>query len=506
MITESDKILLEDKGITPEQFEQQLEYFRRGFPFLELVAPASAEKGVMVVSPDEEQKYLDSWDIYRENENRRILKFVPASGAASRMFKDLFAFLDASYDVPTTDFEKKFFDGLHKFAFYADLDEACVENAGKGIKELLAEGKYKTIVNNLLDVRGLNYGNLPKGLLKFHKYVDYSRTPVEEHMQEGYLYAQNARNEISLHFTVSHEHRDLFETLVNVKAPMMEKSLDVKYNISFSEQQSNTDTVAVDENNEPIRENGKILFRPGGHGALIKNLNKLDADVVFIKNIDNVLPDKYKATETKYKKILAGVLVDVQEKIFSYLKLIDSGKYSHEELLEILHFLQDVLNIKNPETKLLEDAEMVLYLKRKLDRPCRVCGVVKNIGEPGGGPFLAVNSDGIVSPQILESSQIDMADLRKAEMFRDSAYFNPVDLICGIKDYRGSLFNLKDYIDENTGFISMKSRNGKPLKALELPGLWNGAMSDWNTVFVEVPIETFNPVKTINDLLRECHL
>lgn len=506
MITESDKILLEDKGITIQQLEQQLESFKKGFPFLELSAPASIEKGILAVSPEEEIKYLNIWDNYTKLENKRIVKFVPASGAASRMFKDLFEFLDTPYNIPTTKFEKAFFEGLSKFAFYADLDEVCKKNEGKDITMLLAEDDYKSIVKNLLKPQGLNYGNLPKGLLKFHKYGDYSRTPVEEHLKEGFLYTQNGEKKVDLHFTVSHEHRQLFESLIEDRRPLMEKELNVSYNITFSEQQASTDTIAADSNNEPFRENGKLLFRPGGHGALIKNLNKLDADVVFIKNIDNVLPDRHKVVETRYKKILAGVLVDVQNKVYEYLKLIDSGKYTHEELMEILYFLQNVLNIKNPETKFLEDAEMVLYLKRKLDRPCRVCGMVRNVGEPGGGPFLAVNEDGTVSPQILESSQIDMNDPEKKEMFEKGTHFNPVDMVCGVKDYRGHHFNLTDYVDQNTGFISIKSKNGKELKALELPGLWNGAMSDWNTIFVDVPIETFNPVKTVNDLLRACHL
>lgn len=505
-MTDSDKHCLEEKGIDIVEFLQQLDRFKTGFPYLELASAASVNKGIKVVALEEEHVYLDKWDNYRGTP-KQIVKFVPASGAASRMFKDLFSFLDADYSVPTTSFEKTFFDGLSKFAFYEDLDESCLKNEDKSIEELLQEGEYKVIVQNLLKSKGLNYGSLPKGLLKFHRYTDSSRTPVEEHLQEGYLYAQNSKGEINIHFTVSPEHRALFEGLIASLKEEKEKALSVSYNISFSEQKSRTDTVAVDAKNEPFRDDdGKLLFRPGGHGALIENLNELDADIIFVKNIDNVVPDKYKEIETKYKKILAGVLVDTQEKIYDYLKLIDSGKYTRDELIEILYFLQDVLNIKNPETKLLEDAELVLYLKRKLDRPCRVCGMVKNIGEPGGGPFLAVNGDGTISPQILESSQVDMSDPVKEEMFKKGTHFNPVDLVCGIKDYRGYHYNLKDYVDRNTGFISLKSKNGRELKALELPGLWNGAMSDWNTVFVEVPIDTFNPVKTINDLLRIEHL
>lgn len=506
MISESDKLLLAKKGISVEELQIQLENFEKGFPFLELAAPASTEKGIMVVTPEKEQYYLDCWDKYKSSE-KKIVKFVPASGAASRMFKDLFEFLDAQYDKPTSAFEKEFFDNLSKFALYEELNEACIKNNNKSIEILIANEDYKPIVKNLLEPEGLNYGSLPKGLLKFHKYDGFTRTPVEEHLKEGYLYARNNKDEINIHFTVSPEHHSLFEEIINQKQPLMEEELKVSYNVSFSEQKPKTDTVAATAENEPFRdENGQLIFRPGGHGALIENLNDIDADVVFIKNIDNTVPDKHKETETKYKKILAGVLIETQKKIFEYLDIIDKGKYSQDDLLKILYFLQNVLNIKNPNTKFLEDAELVLYLKRKLNRPCRVCGMVRNIGEPGGGPFLAYNTDGTISPQILESSQIDMSDPVKKEMFRKGTHFNPVDLVCGVKNYNDKHFNLKDFVDKKTGFISIKSKGGKELKALELPGLWNGAMSDWNTIFVEVPIETFNPVKTVNDLLRKSHL
>lgn len=505
MITESDKLILEQKGISLDDFQKQLDNFKTGFPYLDLSAPASIEKGIKVVSEKEEQAYLNSWDEYRFSD-KKIIKFVPASGAASRMFKNLFEFLEGNEPIPTSSFEKTFFDGLDKFAFYADLNAICLKNEGKDINRLLVEGDYKAVVRNLLKPEGLNYGNLPKGLLKFHKYENFSLTPAEEHLTEGFLYAKDGKGEVNIHFTVSPEHRTLFEDLIKAKKEGLEKRFGVTYDISFSEQKPSTDTVAADTNNEPFRDgDGKLVFRPGGHGALIENLNDLDADIVFIKNIDNTVPDKYKEVETKYKKILAGVLVDVQKQMFEYLNLIDSGKYTHDQLLDVLYFIQNILNVKNPETKLLEDAELVLYLKRKLDRPCRVCGMVRNIGEPGGGPFLAFNTDGTTSPQILESSQIDMSDKVKEEMFKNGTHFNPVDIVCGLKDYRGGQFNLKNYVDYNTGFISIKSKNGKELKALELPGLWNGAMSDWNTIFVEVPIETFNPVKTVNDLLRQFH-
>lgn len=505
MLTDNDLKSLAKKGISVEKINEQLAAFSTGFPFLNLAAAASIEKGILQLDDKGLSKYSAAWKDYLSKE-KKIFKFVPASGAASRMFKNLFEFLEADYTVPTTDFEKDFFESIHNFAFFDALNVVSIKNDGKGIDDLIADGKFKAIVENLLTEKGLNYGNLPKGLLQFHKYADYSRTPVEEHLKEGSLYAKNTEGEVNIHFTVSPEHHPLFLQLIDKVKARYEEIYQVKFDISFSEQKPSTDTIAADAENQPFRDkNGKILFRPGGHGALIENLNELDADVIFIKNIDNVVPESHNAVEQKYKEILAGVLVTMQAKAFEYLTLIDSGKYRHEDLMEILYFLQNELCTKNPETKTLEDGELVLYLKRKLDRPFRTCGMVKNVGEPGGGPFIAQNPDGTFSLQILESSQIDMKDPEKKAMFEQGTHFNPVDLVCGVKDYRGNKFDLPNYVDKNTGFISLKSKNGRDLKALELPGLWNGAMSDWNTIFVEVPVETFNPVKTVNDLLRPQH-
>lgn len=462
------------------------------------------EKGILAPAAEEQKLYLDAWDAYTRTD-KVVVKFVPASGAASRMFKNLFEFLGADYDVPETKFEKTFFEQIEKFAFYNDLNAACEKAFEKNIPALMAGGDYKAVVAALLEAAGLNYGALPKGLLKFHRYEDGSRTPLEEHLVEGALYAANKNGKVNVHFTVSPEHRRLFEALVADKAAVYAKKYGVDYNVTFSEQKPSTDTVAANMDNQPFRDNGKLLFRPGGHGALIENLNDLDADIIFIKNIDNVVPDKLKGDTVLYKKLIAGVLVALQQKAFAYLELLDSGRYTHEQVLEILQFLQKKLFCKNPETKNLEDAELVLYLKEKLNRPMRVCGMVKNVGEPGGGPFLAYNNDGTISLQILESSQIDMDDPEKKEMFEKGTHFNPVDLVCAVRDYKGHKFDLVNFVDKATGFISYKSKNGKDLKALELPGLWNGAMSDWNTVFVEVSLSTFNPVKTVNDLLREQH-
>ena len=505
MLNANDLKQLADKGISEQQIEEQLACFVKGFPYLEIAASASVEKGIMVVSQEDQATYMDAWDAYLAK-NKRILKFVPASGAASRMFKNLYEFLSASYDVPTSDFEKKFFSEITRFAFYNALNAVCLANEDKDIPALIAAGNYKTVVSNLLDAKGLNYGQLPKGLLLFHRAGETIRTAMEEHLAEGAMYAKNNAGEVNIHFTVSPEHKALFEQLVSEKKQTYEEKFSVGYDLSFSVQKPSTDTVAADMENNPFRDkNDKLLFRPGGHGALIENLNDIDADVVFVKNIDNVVPDSFKCSTVIFKKVIAGVLVTLQERIFNYLNLIETGKYSHDQVEEMIHFLQDDLCIKNPDTKLLEDAELILYIKSKLLRPLRVCGMVKNVGEPGGGPFLAYNSDGTISLQILESSQIDMDDPEKKEMFEKGTHFNPVDLVCAVRDYKGHKFDLVNFVDKATGFISYKSKNGKDLKALELPGLWNGAMSDWNTVFVEVPLSTFNPVKTVNDLLREQH-
>lgn len=504
MISTQDKELLAKKGISEAQIAEQLACFQKGFPYLRLDAAASIEKGILAPDADEQKAYLAAWDAYTKTD-KTIVKFVPASGAASRMFKGLFEFLDAGYNKPVTKFEQAFFDGIRDFAFYEDLDNACLLTAGKGISTLMGEGDYKAVVAALLDKTGLNYGALPKGLLEFHKYPEGPRTPLEEHLAEGAMYAAGKSGNVNVHFTVSAEHRELFKTLVAEKAGGFGKRYGVDYHITFSEQKPNTDTIAADMDNQPFRDNDKLLFRPGGHGALIENLNDLDADIIFIKNIDNVVPDRLKEDTVTYKKLIAGVLVSLQKQAFEYLELLDSGKYTHEQVMEILQFIQKNLFCKNPETKDLEDAELVIYLKNKLNRPMRVCGMVKNVGEPGGGPFLAYNSDGTISLQILESSQIDMDDLVKKEMFEKGTHFNPVDLVCAVRDYKGHKFDLVEFVDKATGFISYKSKSGKELKALELPGLWNGAMSDWSTVFVEVPLSTFNPVKTVNDLLREQH-
>jgi len=503
-LTNEDKKLIQKKNITERQIEKQLESYKTGFPYLRLSGAAGTENGIMRPTEKETAACIEAWNAYKAL-GHRITKFVPASGAASRMFKNLFEFLDAPYDVPTNDFERKFFGDIHLFAFFPILDAVCMRNEGKGIDQLMAELRYKAIVANLLKEKGLDYGHLPKGLLLFHKYDDCMRTPVEEHLAEAALYA-SSRRKADVHFTISAEHKTLFQKLVNDVLPIYEQKYGVQYHVSFSEQKSSTDTIAANMDNSPFRdENGQLLFRPGGHGALLENLNDLDSDIVFIKNIDNVVPDRLKAPITLWKQIIAGILVKTQEKAFSYLRMLDEGTCSHETLTEIAAFVQKDLCCLYAGTAEMDDVQLSQYLYTKLNRPMRVCGVVRNVGEPGGGPFLAYNSDGSVSLQILESSQISPSNPEYVKMFKEGTHFNPVDLCCAIRDYKGGKFPLANYTDPATGFISQKSKNGRELKALELPGLWNGAMSNWNTIMVEVPLATFNPVKTVNDLLREQH-
>ena len=498
MLTQQDLKQLAQKGISEQQIETQLGQFKTGFPFLKLEAAAAIGRGIVAPAKDEGKKFVEAWQRYKAA-GKRVVKFVPASGAASRMFKDVFAFVDADYDKPTTPFEEKYFDNIAKFAFYDELDAVCQKNEGKGIKALKAEGNYKAVAANMLKAEGLNYGQLPKGLLLFHNYPEGPRTPMEEHLVEGALYAAS-NGEANVHFTVSHEHMELFKAKVAQKVDYFAQKFGIHYDITFSEQKPSTDTVAANPDGTPFRNSdGSLLFRPGGHGALIENLNEIDADVIFVKNIDNVVPDRLKTDTVIWKQIIAGVLVTLQQKAFEYLRILDEGA-TGAQLAEMAKFVREQLCTDPKGQK--EDAD---YLRRKLNRPMRVCGVVKNVGEPGGGPFLTYNQDGTVSLQILESSQIDKSNKEYMDMFTQGTHFNPVDLVCAVKDYKGQPFNLPDYVDVTTGFISQKSKSGKELQALELPGLWNGAMSNWSTVFVEVPLSTFNPVKTVNDLLRDQH-
>ena len=508
MFSEKDKLQIQHRGSNIETVNQQIEKFKKGFPFLHVEEAASVNNGIIQL---DEEKLTKNIERYDKNIAAGIkpLKFVPASGAASRMFKALFEALEECEKSKTPEeilkenpAVQQFVGEIEKFAFYNDLKNK--------IKEKGAEETCKNLTDFLLNEKGLNYGSLPKGLLKFHKYTHGERTPFEEHLAEGAKYAKDKEGKVSVHFTVSPEHQESFENLLKKIKEPFEKELGVTFEVTFSRQKPSTDTIAVDLQNEPFREpDGSLLFRPGGHGALIENLNDLDADVIFIKNIDNVVPDKRKKPTIDYKKALAGVLLKYQEKIFIYQKELNEKHHTaldHVFLAEASNFLENSLNTHPAESQYYtEKEELYHYLREKYNRPLRVCGMVKNEGEPGGGPFWAENPDGTVSLQIVESSQIDPQSKQQQTIVSHATHFNPVDLVCAVKNYKGEKFNLLDFTDPATGFISKKSKDGKELKAQELPGLWNGAMSNWNTLFVEVPVATFNPVKTVNDLLREQH-
>lgn len=513
MFTKEDLKQLQLKGIDPKTVENQIDNFRKGFPPINLDRPAIVGDGIKVFNGREAKKlsyYYDS-----NSKKYELLKFVPASGAASRMFKTLFEFMEqykgqpadikALNEAPEWASIREFIGRLKDFAFYDDLD-AVLKKDDYSIAECLEKQDYNTIISYLLTERGLNYANLPKGLLKFHKYADGSRMSIEEHLFEGNAYCKSRDKRAAIHFTVSPEHGDKFLDEINLVKNKYEELFDVTYELTFSLQKSSTDTIAVDENNKPFREkNGNLIFRPGGHGALIENLNDRESEIIFIKNIDNVVPDHLKNDTILYKKVLGGFLFELQDTIFEHLETLED-RPDKEDIRTILRFIKTKLGFAiDPEFSHFSEESKIEYLIKKLNRPIRVCGMVKNEGEPGGGPFWVMEPNGETSLQIAESSQIDMSDPEQKAIFEASTHFNPVDLVCGVRDYKGKNFDLPNFIDPATGFISIKSKDGKPLKAQELPGLWNGAMADWITVFVEVPVSTFNPVKTINDLLRKEH-
>ena len=506
MFNEKDQKLMASKGITEPVIEAQLKRFETGFPWLKLEAAATVGKGITRLDAKQQAQCIKLWKEFQGG-GASIEKFQPASGAASRMFKNLFAFINEGKSAPETDFEKQFFEGITQFAFYPQLNKTCVALYQNNVAELMAAGRYGDVIKALLLSDGMNYGSLPKALLKFHRAAaGTAHTPLEEHLEEGAQYAADADRRVRIHFTVSPEHRDGFERLIRAKVPLMEKVWGVKYDITLSEQKASTDTIAVNMDNTPYRDaNDNLLFRPAGHGALLENLNERDADVVFIKNVDNVVPLRLRSVTTRYKKILGGYLVMVQRQLKKYLEMLDKGNVKPADLKAMLRYAQQTLCIIDKATDAMDDAALTAWLRDKFNRPIRVCGVVPNEGEPGGGPYLAYNADGSASPQILESAQINPDDAAAVDMMKGGTHFNPVDLVCYIKDYKGIKFDLRKFVDVETGFISVKSKDGVDIKALELPGLWNGSMSNWNTVFVEVPIDTFNPVKTVNDLLRRAH-
>ena len=476
MFTSNDISLIEARGLSVAEVEKQIDNFRNGFPSLPVVRAASGGDGVRQLN---EEELHSAEELYMSRaKGLKTIKFVPASGAATRMFKELFEYVNDNKRTPGID---KLITNLEKFAFFAEL--------AKFLKPQIDD---KDVVRNII-IDGLGYGSKPKGLVTFHAYKEGARKPVEEHLVEAALYASDGER-AAIHFTVSPEHKAGFLTLLEERQGHYEKKFGIKYDVTFSEQSPATDTIAVNPDNTPFRnEDGSLLFRPAGHGALIDNLDKLDADIIFVKNIDNVTTDERKPDTITYKRVLAGELLRLQERSFELLRALERGEDKYAEAKE---FLCNELCCKLPE-----DASREL-IRESLDRPIRVCGMVKNEGEPGGGPFWVGDDKGREQLQIAESSQIAKEDMH---LMKEATHFNPVDLVCGVKRYDGTKYNLKLYTDPKTGFISSKSAGGRELRAQELPGLWNGAMANWNTIFVEVPISTFSPVKVVQDLLRPEH-
>ncbi|MDX1909203.1 MAG: DUF4301 family protein [Bacteroidia bacterium] len=510
MFSAQDLQQIQSRGSQLATVEEQIQYFVQGFPFLQVLKAATVGDGIIRLSDEETDTYAQAYT--EAMGDKKVVKFVPASGAASRMFQALYACMNADAETQArmtaeTGFQSvgHFMNSIRNFAFYPELAAAFPE--GDTPEAAISRQDYTLLLRLLLTDAGLGYGQLPKGLLTFHAYEDgTTRTPAEEHIVEGANYCAAPGGTVYLHLTVSPEHQEKFEALVSRVQTHYEAQLGIRLDISFSEQKPATDTIAVDGDNQPFRQDdGSLLFRPAGHGALIENLNDISADVIFVKNIDNVVPDRIKGETFRSKKALAGILLETQRQIFAWLEQLE-GDTSAALLSEAETFIRETLCTQPPagyETWGIEDRKA--YVMRKLDRPLRVCGMVKNEGEPGGGPFWALNPDGTASLQIAESAQLDKNHPEQAAIAKNATHFNPVDLVCATRDRHGNAYHLPAYRDPQTGFIASKSKDGRELKAQELPGLWNGAMSDWNTLFVEVPIITFNPVKTVNDLLRAEH-
>ena len=501
--TSDDLTLIKQQGISLDTIENQVNNFKNGFPFAQLLDAATPQKGLIQLDELTVKSYIEHFEVARlEND---IIKFVPASGAASRMFKHLFEFRENLENLTYVELVEKgkhkdakiFFENINQFAFWEDLS-SLLENTNRADKTEYA----KACLDLLLQADGLAYASLPKALLKFHRYENASRLAIEEHLVETAQYATSKNNSAILHFTVSPEHEENFQEILETLKPKYEEIFKIKYDISLSTQKSSTNTIAVDIDNKPFRDlKNQLVFRPAGHGALIENLNDLNADLIFVKNIDNVVTDIKREPTIIYKKALAGMGMQLQQKIFAHLRNLNNNS----GIDEALQFIENKLGLQLPE-KIGESSfqERIQYAFQTLNRPLRICGMVKNVGEPGGGPFW-VNKNDEQSLQIVESAEIDIENPEQKKIMLEATHFNPVDLICLTKDYQGRQFNLNQFVDHNAAFISEKSKDGKTLKAMELPGLWNGAMAFWNTIFVEVPLESFNPVKTVNDLLREMH-
>ncbi|MFH1480250.1 MAG: DUF4301 family protein [Pseudomonadota bacterium] len=508
IFSERDLQQISERGITVKEILSQIEIFKKGFPKIKLHRPCKIGDGITVLSERELERlgglYLDA------AASARAVKFVPASGAASRMFKSLLSDYGRSEGRDEKQAEGgaflRFVKNIKKFAFYEDL-RSSLSRDGLIIEELLANGQYRPLLEYTLTPKGINLSDLPKGVIPFHKYPERPRTPFDEQLIEAMGYTRDKNGVVRIHFTVSPEYESAIEKSLKEKVPY-DEGPETRFEISFSIQKPSTDTIAVTLDNSPFRDqHGQLFFRPGGHGALLKNLSDLQGDIIFIKNIDNVVPDRLKPQTVLYKRALGGYLVELQGRMFGYIKRLIRKDRDEAFMKQALEFARGKLSIFPPDDITKRSIEeKSAFLISKLNRPLRVCGMVKNEGEPGGGPFWVEGPRGTLSLQIVESSQVDIeGSIEQKTIWESSTHFNPVDLVCGVRDHLKKPFDLMEYLDPETGFISIKSKDGMALKALERPGLWNGSMAGWNTVFIEVPGITFNPVKTVFDLLRPEH-
>lgn len=501
--TEEDLKYIENRGNSLNKIKQQLFYFKNGIPQTNLVKPATIGDGITSLSPNELHDYVSYFDTQKEGYS--IEKFVPASGAASRMFKFLSSFLNEfdkenqtinSYINTTGNKDLEIFIyGLKNFPFYSELKAKTIELFPDYYTQT-NDLKVHFLITTLLSEKGLNYAQKPKGILPFHVNNINCLTPVEENILEADFY-KSENKKTKIHFTINEEFQAEFKNITN-------KFED--FEINYSYQSLNSDTIAVNLDNSLFRlEDNSLFFRPGGHGALIENLNNLQSELIFLKNIDNVAQNNKKVI-SNYKKVLGAIIIKTQKQIFNYLTLLEAKEISDLILQELIHFTENQLSFPLPEDfKHFKKSYKIEYITKVLNRPIRVCGMVKNEGEPGGGPFWVRDEKGRETLQIVESSQINFSNENQSRIAKSATHFNPVDIVCSVYDYKGNKFNLYDFIDHNAAFITEKTKNGNPVKAFELPGLWNGAMAKWTTIFVEVPLETFNPVKTVNDLLKPAH-
>lgn len=500
--SQKDLDYIAQRGNSLDKIMQQLHYFKNGIPKINLFKSATIGDGITSPSPEEKAQWIAYFDQHKSKYD--IQKFVPASGAATRMFQFLNEFLNRFN--PETDtinsYINKYNDtnlsvfivGIRNFPFYTELKEKT-KTLFPDYANFSTDKKVHAIIFTLLDKKGLDFANKPKGILPFHIKEELVETPIDEHVWEATFYAKKD-TKTKIHFTVTEEFQKDFERILS-KYPNIEAT--------FSYQDQSSDTIAVDAHNTPFRlEDNTLFFRPGGHGALIENLNQLTADVIFIKNIDNVSQIEMTSLIDN-KKVLGGILLHTQFQVFKSLNLLQED-CSTDQITEIKRFVENTLSFP-----LTEDFEMFQqnyqkeYLIKILNRPIRVCGMVRNEGEPGGGPFWTKDDKGRLSLQIVESSQVNLSDKTQKKILNEATHFNPVDIVCGVKDFQGNKFDLNHFVDPDAAFITEKNKLGKPIKAFELPGLWNGAMAKWSTIFIEVPLSTFNPVKTVNDLLKPAH-